>query len=301
MILSSMEAGCGRLLRRANRKSRAVAHFALLLCAGASAQSPTDAQLCDDFEQYRYIRTVEPARPNQTLRQDNITDEEVREVQKAALEVYPDSIVSISGVTDGCDCEDGSRCTAQVWLALSRENQTRSLVLSKIDGRWKIGAVQSWSLQYIALQAKFPGFGVGAKQTAWHQAKQRLLDSFPTCPAPSAEWMTVKSDGHFSTCVDITSMQVSGFIRRVNFKSMYPPMIHPLRTQFPGFPWHRYVIDLMAFDCKDHRERIDRIDTYYDDGTVTKSPGKDPVLWDPIRAGTDAASDWDLVCGWGGK
>ena len=84
--------------------------------AGASAQSPTDAQLCDDFEQYRYIRTVEPARPNQTLRQDNITDEEVREVQKAALKVYPDSIVSISGVTDGCDCEDGSRCTAN-WLA----------------------------------------------------------------------------------------------------------------------------------------------------------------------------------------
>ena len=296
-----MEARRGRLPRRASRNSRAVAHLALLLCASASAQSTTDAQLCEDFEQYRYIRTVEPARPNRSLRQDNITDEEVREVQRAALEVYPDSIVSISGVTDGCDCEDGSRCTAQVWLALSRENQTRSLVLSKIDGHWKIGAVQSWSLQYVAHQASFPGFGFGARQTAWHQENQRLLDSFPTCPAPSAEWMTVKSDGHFSTCVDISSIQVSGSIRRVNFKSIYPPMIHHPQTQLRGFPWHKYVIDLMAFDCKDHRERVDRIDTYYDDGTVTKNPGKDPVLWDPIRPGTDAASDWDLICGWSGK
>jgi hypothetical protein len=100
-----------------------------------------------------------PARPDRPLRQDNISDDEVREVQRAALEVYPDSIVSISGVTDGCDCEDGSRCTAQVWLALNRENQTRSLVLSKIEDHWKIGAVQSWWIQWNAHQATDPGYG----------------------------------------------------------------------------------------------------------------------------------------------
>src|SRR5271156_316049 len=177
MIKSSIEARRGALPRRFGRNSRAVAHFTMFLCASASAQSTTGAQLCDDFEQYRYIRTVEPTRPNRPLRLDNITDEEVREEQRATLAVYPDSIVSISGVTDGCDCEDGSRCTAQVWLALSRKDQTRSLVLSKIDGHWKIGALQSWSLQYITHQASFPGFGFGAKQLVWRQENQRLLDS----------------------------------------------------------------------------------------------------------------------------
>jgi hypothetical protein len=84
-----------------------------LLCATALSQNATDLQRREDSERYRHIVTTEPRRPNKPLRQDNITDEEVREVQRAALEVYPDSIVSISGVTDGCDCEDGSNCTAQ--------------------------------------------------------------------------------------------------------------------------------------------------------------------------------------------
>ena len=71
------------------------------------------------------------------------SDEEVTEVQTAALEVYPDSIVVISGLTQGCECEEGAHCTAQVELALNRDNRTRSLLLSKIDGHWKVGAVQS--------------------------------------------------------------------------------------------------------------------------------------------------------------
>jgi hypothetical protein len=292
-----MDTRHGPLPRRLGRVARVIAHFTLCLSANVFAQNA--GQVCEDFEQYRHIRTAEPARPNRPLRQDNITDDEVREVQGAALETYPDSIVSISGVTDGCDCEDGNHCTAQVWLALNRENQTRSLVLSKIDGHWRIGAVQSWWLQYHAHQADFARLGRDAKQLAWQQETQRLLDSFPTCPAPSAEWMLVKNDGHFSTCVALTTMQVSGFIRRVSFKSIYPRPIH--RPQIHGFRWHRYTIDSMAFDCKDHRERVDRTDTYFDDGTVIKSLGQDPVLWDPIRPGGDAAADWDLVCGWSGK
>src|SRR6202007_1568477 len=102
---------------------------------------------------------------------------------------------------------------------------------------------------------------------------------------------------HFSTCVAISSMQVSGFIRRVNFKSIYPPPLYHPQKQLRGFAWHKYTIDLMAFDCKDHGERIDHTETYFDDGTVTKSSGEDPVLWDPIRPGSDAAADWDLICG----
>jgi hypothetical protein len=284
-------------MRRPSSFARVAASVTLLLCATALAQDATDVQSCDDFESYRHIVTTEPRPINGTLRRDNISDEEVREVQRAALEVYPDSIVSISGVTDGCDCEDGSNCTAQVWLALYRENQTRSLVLSKIDGHWKIGAVQSWWIQYNPHQASFPGFGRGANQIAWQKENQRLFDNFPTCPVAPAKWTLLRSKSHFSTCVDMSSMQVSGFIRRVSFKSIYPPW-----KQRPGFPQVKYTVVLMAFDCKDHRQRIDEIDSYYDDGSVTKGgSGKDPVLWDPIRPDTVSAADLDRVCGWRGK
>jgi hypothetical protein len=144
-------------------------------------------------------------------------------VQRAALQVYPDSIVSISGVTDGCDCEDGSRSTAQVWLALNRENQTRSLVLSKIEGHWKIGAIQSWWIQWHAHQATDPGYGYSKQQVAWRVENQRSLDNFPTCRTAPAKWLQVRSNGPISTCVDASSLQVSGFIRRVNFKTAFPP------------------------------------------------------------------------------
>jgi len=284
-------------MRRASVLTRVAAALAFVLWATALAQTATDVQRCEDSEQYRHIVTTEPRRPNGPLRQDNITDEEVREVQRAALELYPDSIVSISGVTDGCDCEDGSSCTAQVWLALNREYRTRSLVLSKIDGHWRIGAVQSWQLHYDEHQTSNPGFGRGPKQLEWQQENQRLLDNFPTCPTPAANWMLVRSDSDFSTCADISSIQVSGFIRRANFKYVNPPEKQTLR-----FPWVKYTIDRVAFDCKDHRRRLDEMDSYYSDGRVTKGgSGKDPVLWDPIRPDTTSAKDLDLVCDWSAK
>ena len=200
-------------------------------------------------------------------------------------------------MTDGCDCEDGSNCTAQVWLALYRENQTRSLVLSKIDGHWKIGAVQSWWLRYSAHQSTSPGFGRNPKQIAWAQENQRLLDSFPTCPVAPANWMLVRSDGNSSTYVDMSSVQVSGFVRRVNFKHVFPPPTRKNRWPSPLFN-----IVLTAFDCRDHRMQIDGWDRYYDDGTASKSAGDtDPVLWDPIRPKTDSAADWELICGRNGK
>jgi hypothetical protein len=267
-----------------------------LSCATALAQSATDVQRCQDSELYRHIRTTDPSRPNRPLRRDNISDDEVREVQRAALEVYPDFIVSISGVTDGCDCEDGSNCTAQVWLALYRENQTRSLVLSKTNGQWKIGAVQSWLLQYKSHQTSFPGLGRDAKQLAWQEENQRLLDAFPACKTAPAPWMLVRSDSNVSTCVDMSSIKVSGFIRHVNFKLVHPP---PKKTA--RFPWIRYGIDLLAFDCKDHRTRIDEMTFYFSDGTAQQMPVNDPVLWDPIRPNTISAADLDLVCGWSGK
>jgi Surface-adhesin protein E len=276
--------------------TRVSAVLTLLLCGTAFAQNATDVQRCEDSGLYRHIRMIEPGRSNRPLRQDNISDEEVREVQRAALEVYPDFIVSISGVTEGCDCEDGSHCTAQVWLALNRENQTRSLVLSKTDGHWKIGAVQSWWLQYNAHQTSFPGIGRDAKQRAWQTENQRLLDAFPACPTAPAHWTLMRSESDRWTCVDMSSLEISESIRRVNVKVVYAP---PKRTS--SIPWIRYDIDLNAFDCTGHRTRTDEMTLYFSDGTAQQTAVDNPVLWYPIRPNTTSAADLDLVCGWRSK
>jgi hypothetical protein len=286
-----------------NRLGRAAVPLALLLCATGLAQNSTDAQRCEDFQLYRHILTAEP-RPNGLLRSENITDEEVREVQRAALDVYPDSIVSISGVTDGCGCEEGSSCTAQVWLALYRENQTHSLALSRIDGHWQVGAVQKWWLLYTAHKTSFPGFGRGTKHLAWQEDNQRLLDGFPACPTAPANWMLLRSESTSATRVDMSSIRVSGFIRRVNFKHVItsPYKLMPTLPKRPaGYPFPRYSISLVAFDCSDHRTRTDELTTYFDDGTARPISVNDAVLWDPIRPDTSSAADLDLVCGWSSK
>jgi hypothetical protein len=298
MSLKPIESNRRDLLKRRGRLLRATPLLTWLLNATAFAQGAADVQICEDFGPYRHIRTAQP-RPNGPMREDNITDEEVRELQNVARLVYPDTIVIIGAVTDGCDCEDGSSCTNQVWLVLNRENyQTRNLVLSKIGGHWKVGAVQSWLIEYDAHQSQpgYPGWGSSEQSRAWRRENQRLLDNFPTCPVPPANWKLLRSANHLSTCIDTSSMQASEFIRRMKFKTILPPRISS------GYPQLKYTIDLTAFDCRDHRLRIDEIDSYYDDGRVTKGgTGKDPVLWDPVRPGTLSAADLDFVCSWSSK
>jgi hypothetical protein len=121
-----------------------MSHFPILLaaalvCTAGLVRAADNPPRGEDSDWYREIPSSEPYLPNRPARRENISDEEVREVQDAALQVYPDFIVVISGVTDGCACEEGRQCSAQVGLALNRNNVTRSLVLSRIDNHWKGG------------------------------------------------------------------------------------------------------------------------------------------------------------------
>jgi hypothetical protein len=266
--------------------------WAILLWLGGSAypaDNPSDAA---DFDWYREIPSSEPYLPNRPARRENISDEEVREVQEAALQVYPDFIVVISGVTDGCVCEEGRQCSAQVGLALNRNNVTRVLVLSRINGHWKIGAVQSWWLKYLEFERTHPRPTKWDTLQDWERARQALLKLYPACPVPAANWTLLRKDDSRSTFADLANMTVSGVVRRVNFKQVFPPE----RTSY--FPSTRFSISLRAFDCRDHRERIDKTTFYVSDGTAQQIAGKDPVLWEPIRPDTVSAKDLDLVCSW---
>jgi hypothetical protein len=266
-----------------------------LWCVGAVGQQ-ADAPQPSDAEWYRHIDTSEPRLPDRPFRRENISDDEVREVQQAALAIYPNSIVVISGVVEGCTCEEGSHCTAEVGLVLNRGNQTRTLVLSKISGHWKVGAVQAWWLQYNAHQASNPGYGFRPDQVAWRAESQRLLESFPACPVPAEYWSLLRAgvDGR-GTYIDRLSLKVDGTIRHVNYKKVhYSLKQKPIR----GFTVPKFSIELVAFDCRDFRMRTDENTVYFDDGTARKMSVTAPVLWDPVRPNTVPGEDLNLVCGW---
>jgi len=91
---------------------------------------------------------IRPQHRFEPLRVENISDDEVREVQGAASDIVGNVLVQIGGVTTGCPCEDGSRCTDQVWVQTEVHKKPFGFVVSKIDGHWKIGPVQRWWWHY---------------------------------------------------------------------------------------------------------------------------------------------------------
>ena len=266
---------------------------AVLICAAGLSQAADDLPRSQESDWYREIPSSEPQLAVRPARRENISDEEVREVQDAALRVYPDFIVVISGVNDGCTCEEGRQCSAQVGLALNRNNVTRSLVLSRIDGHWKVGAVQSWWLKFRDFERAHPRPTNWDARQDWEREIGVVLEQYPACPVPAANWMLLRKVNTESTFVDMSSMTISGFTRRVNFKNARD---RPNRKPWPQ--WLRFSIYREAFDCKDHRQRTDKMTLYFEDGTARQTPVIDPVLWYPVKTDTISARDLEMVCGW---
>jgi hypothetical protein len=110
------------------------------------------------------------------LREININDEEVRQIEAVVRELIPGAIVTISGVAQGCPCEDGPGCSAQVWTAVYSPKRTSSLELSDINDHWVIGPVQRWFLESAQLdRSKYPTYA------AYTAARGALDDRYPAC------------------------------------------------------------------------------------------------------------------------
>jgi hypothetical protein len=124
------------------------------------------------------------------MRAFNITDEEVREIQGAAWEVVPRSIINIGAVTTGCPCEEGSSCTDQVWIVATDQSRTSGLLLSRILGRWVVGPVQTWWLRYAALLRRD---GIYKDYRVYEAAQRKLLDDMPFCATATGDRGSVAS------------------------------------------------------------------------------------------------------------
>lgn len=145
------------------------------------AEAQTYAELKAKYQRWRYIDSTRPKRTEAYLRSENITDQEVRELQGIARKVLPDAIVNIGGVTSDCPCEDGPKCTAQVWIVAYDPEETVGLMFSNIDSHWEIGPVQSWWLRRDDLYERQPRWGDRDKYFAWLEEQEALYAAFPAC------------------------------------------------------------------------------------------------------------------------
>ncbi len=123
---------------------------------------------------------IEPRRPvrkDEPLREVNISDIEVREIETLMKDLYPASIVYISPVTTGCPCEDGSDCTDQVWSIAQKDNRSYELSLSRIEDQWQVGPLQEWWLMRDRIVFEMNRWQRNrAKDQPWNEYYQTYLE-----------------------------------------------------------------------------------------------------------------------------
>ena len=138
------------------------------------------------------MQQTRPSRRDAPLRELNLSDTEVREIQSVVLRILPGSILNISGVVTDCSCEEGPGCSDQVWTVAHRAGKTLGLQLSRINGQWALGVVQQWWLdrenleQWWSGSAKREGARGYSAYVAYDKAQQALYDRFPVCTAEPA-------------------------------------------------------------------------------------------------------------------
>jgi len=162
---------------------------ALLFCSMTAAVNADDRRTKwkEQRERQDYILRTRPHRLDGPLREENISDIEVRQIQVVTDTVYPGSIANIAGVTAGCPCEEGLWCDSQVWVLAYQEGKYRGLMLSRIDNTWLVGPIQEWWFAYDRLRERF--FGTPADWTAMDSGRRmrywdewrRHLERFPNC------------------------------------------------------------------------------------------------------------------------
>jgi hypothetical protein len=147
----------------------------VVVAAEGAVPNRSHAQWMAFFDKENRAFALRPSRRDSPLRYENIRDTEVAEIRRVAASVVPRAIVNISGVVEGCPCEDGPACSEQVWILAYRSDKTVGLLLSKIKGQWTIGPVQQWWLNYEDLQSRA---GILGHDAFW-DARDMLIEQFP--------------------------------------------------------------------------------------------------------------------------
>ncbi len=150
------------------------------MIGATSTRAETNTEYLRTWKLLDQARRIRPRQPSGHVRELNINDIEIRELQAAAAQVLPRALVNIGPVSTGCACEDGPNCTDQVWVVASTAAEAKGLLFSRINGAWMLGPVQKWWVEYDRLNDGRRSF---AKASEFYEAQRRLLEKMPLCSA----------------------------------------------------------------------------------------------------------------------
>ena len=174
------------------RMTRAVVlGWAAVLAFAGAAPAPAADDFDFDWKEYQRraritmkvrdrAQELYPRRRDEPLREANITDNEIREIEALVESHLPRAIVNIGPVVTGCPCEEGSQCTDQVWLQANTARESVGMLLSRSRNRWDLSTVQKWWLRRWALERE-------ESELDWRERGERewaLVQDFPVCTEP---------------------------------------------------------------------------------------------------------------------
>ena len=155
----------------------------------------------EKYRQRRYdaLRT-RPGYSERELRENNLSDIEIRQIEQATHAVVPGAIVNIGGVWAACPCEDGIDCNNQVWVVAELPGRSTGVMLSKIDDRWGIGPVQEWWFDYEDYEAQYRDLNLrraradytqmpalNEERSAMLALQIQLINRFPYCDTEKSD------------------------------------------------------------------------------------------------------------------
>jgi len=86
------------------------------------------------------------------IRDKNISDEEVHQIEVAVFAFSKGDINYIGVVKDYCSCMDGPECKATVDITVKNSLNTNLYELSQIKGVWQVGPRLHYALEYKKLK-----------------------------------------------------------------------------------------------------------------------------------------------------
>ena len=157
----------------------------MMISAISSADTGAEALALDLFNKIRAGDLEFSSVKDLPLREQNLSDVEVRQIEMVMNAYFPGAIVSIGGVTEGCNCAESPACSSQVAVTAYRPDRSAQFVLSRLNHRWGVGRLQAWWLEYEALfsSSRQERSGVNSRliDLSREERIQALHNTMPVC------------------------------------------------------------------------------------------------------------------------
>jgi hypothetical protein len=116
--------------------------------------------------------------------------------------------------------------------------------------------------------------------------------------AHASEWVSLgKTDDGTEAFVDVSSIRVTGAIRRAWMKTVMPPQTAKGEGSDGKEKWMSSIVNRFAFNCADETSRYEATTYQFDDGTNNRADARSyPSTWQAVTPDTVWEAEMRSVC-----